>query len=100
MKRFKQTSTDLIIWSIVVLIRRIVEFVAVSKRFEVWAEVIEPNPANAEFHARKYQVCKLMYEHQLEYRGRRVIARSSEPNRGRLCLSFLRRATSARVFRA
>ena len=32
------------------------------------AEVIEPNPADAEFHARKYRVFKLMYEHQLEYR--------------------------------
>jgi FGGY-family pentulose kinase len=32
------------------------------------AEVIEPNPVDAEFHARKYQVFKLMYEHQLEYR--------------------------------
>ncbi len=30
------------------------------------AEVIEPNPAEAEFHARKYRVFKLMYEHQLE----------------------------------
>jgi FGGY-family pentulose kinase len=32
------------------------------------AELIKPNPANAEFHARKYQVFKLLYEHQLEYR--------------------------------
>jgi FGGY-family pentulose kinase len=32
------------------------------------AEVIEPNPMNTEFHVRKYQVFKLMYEHQLVYR--------------------------------
>jgi len=32
------------------------------------AEVIKPNPADAEFHARKYRVFKLMYEHQLEYK--------------------------------
>lgn len=32
------------------------------------AEVIKPDLTNAEFHKRKYQVFKLMYEHQLEYR--------------------------------
>lgn len=32
------------------------------------AEVIRPNPASAEFHARKYEVFKLMYEHQQAYK--------------------------------
>jgi FGGY-family pentulose kinase len=32
------------------------------------AETIAPRPADAEFHARKYEVFKLMYEHQLEYK--------------------------------
>jgi len=32
------------------------------------AEVIAPRPADAGFHARKYEVFKLMYEHQLDYK--------------------------------
>lgn len=32
------------------------------------AEVIEPNTARSAFHDKKYEVFKLMYEHQLEYK--------------------------------
>jgi ribulose kinase len=32
------------------------------------AEVIKPARADREFHERKYQVFKLMYEHQLDYK--------------------------------
>ncbi len=32
------------------------------------AETIEPNLKNRDFHERKYEVFKLMYEHHREYR--------------------------------
>jgi hypothetical protein len=32
------------------------------------AEVIEPNFARRDFHERKYEIFKMMYEHQLAYR--------------------------------